>query len=327
MRIKHKENSEQNILNVIMYHYTRDLTHSRYPKIKGLNIEFFRQQIKFLKDNFNIVRMEDVILAIENKKKLPNNAVLLTFDDGYLDNYTYALPILNDFGVQGSFFIPGKTFDIHKLLDVNKIHYILASAKIELIFHELLRRLDFYRGSEYDFPDNNELFQRYAIENRFDSKEIIFIKRMLQTILPEKLRNIISSELFEKFVDVSEEKLAYELYMTDGQIRELKRQGMHIGIHGYDHYWLGNLSTHQMKEDILKSLDIMDPYIDKNNWAISYPYGSYNSEVLSFVESQGACIGFTTNVSSINLQNDNRLLLPRLDCNDYPPISKNYLNY
>lgn len=59
---------------------------------------------------------------------LPEKALLLTFDDGYIDNYTYALPLLEEFGFQGSFFIPRKTFVTHQLLDVNKIHYILASA-------------------------------------------------------------------------------------------------------------------------------------------------------------------------------------------------------
>ena len=114
-------------LMIIMYHYTRDLKHSRYPKIKGLDISLFQQQISFLKKNFSIVTMEEVIEAVKGKSELPEDAVLLTFDDGYIDNYTFAFPILEEEKVQGSFFIPGKTFSTHQLLDVNKIHYILAS--------------------------------------------------------------------------------------------------------------------------------------------------------------------------------------------------------
>ena len=109
-------------LYIAMYHYTRDLKHSRYPKIKGLDFPLFREQILFLKDHFHVVTMEQVLDAAEGKDTLPENAVLLTFDDGYLDNYTYAMPILEEAGIQGSFFIPGKTFAQHQLLDVNKIH-------------------------------------------------------------------------------------------------------------------------------------------------------------------------------------------------------------
>ena len=120
----------QNNLYIAMYHYTRDLSHSRYPQIKGLDTSLFRQQLEYMKNNFNFVTMEEVIEAAEDRYLLPNNALLLTFDDGYVDNYTYAMPLLEEFGAQGSFFIPAKTFATHQLLDVNKIHYILASADI-----------------------------------------------------------------------------------------------------------------------------------------------------------------------------------------------------
>lgn len=105
-------------LFVVMYHYTRDLKHSRYPEIKGLDVSLFREQIEFMKQQFNIVSMEQVIEAVERHADLPDKALLLTFDDGYVDNYTFAFPILEEFGIQGSFFIPGKTFATHQLLNV-----------------------------------------------------------------------------------------------------------------------------------------------------------------------------------------------------------------
>lgn len=231
-------------LYIAMYHYTRDLKHSRYPEIKGLDKELFKNQIEFMKNSFNVVTMEQVLENIqgEGMHGLPENALLLTFDDGYADNYTVAYPILEEYGLQGSFFIPGKTFATHQLLDVNKIHYILASADIYKLVDDLKKQMDYYRGSEYQYASTDELFHDYAVANRFDIKETIFVKRMLQTVLPEKLRNTISSNLFEKYVGVTEEQLAYELYMTEEQIRTIKRHGMFIGIHGYDHYWLGESS-------------------------------------------------------------------------------------
>lgn len=228
-------------LYISMYHYTRDLKHSRYPEIKGLDVNLFREQIAFMKSNFNIVTMEQVLEAISTKEKLPEKALLLTFDDGYADNYTVAMPVLEEYGVQGSFFIPGKTFTTHQLLDVNKIHYVLASANIYNLVEDLKKEMDYYRGQEFQYASTEELFAKYAVASRFDVKETVFVKQMLQTVLPEKLRNIISSKLFDKYVGVTEEQLAYELYMSEEQIRTMKRHGMFIGIHGYDHYWLGNL--------------------------------------------------------------------------------------
>lgn len=310
-------------LYISMYHYTRDLQHSRYPGIKGMDIELFKQQMEFFKENFNVVRMEQVIEAC-NGGTLPDNALLLTFDDGYIDNYTFAFPLLEKYGFQGSFFIPGKTFDTHQLLDVNKIHYILACADINELVLDVKERMEYYRGGKFSYPSTDELWKEYAIENRFDCKETIFVKRILQTVLPEELRNIISSELFEKHVGVSETQLAYELYMSPEQIATLKRHGMFIGLHGYDHYWLGNLSEEKMREDIGRALQVMDEFIDRDNWVMNYPYGSYNEAVIHHINSMGAVAGLTTRVGIADLSADNSFTLPRLDCNDFPPKTNNY---
>ena len=48
-------------LTVVMYHYVRDLVHSRYPRIKGLQIELFREQVRFLQKHYNFVTVEQVL--------------------------------------------------------------------------------------------------------------------------------------------------------------------------------------------------------------------------------------------------------------------------
>ena len=97
-----------------------------------------------------------------------------------------------------------------------------------------------------------------------------------------------------------------------------------MGIHGYDHYWLGNLSEEKMKEDVDKALEIMDPFIDKKQWVMNYPYGSYNDGVLNYIRGKGACLGLTTKVAVADLAQHGLLELPRLDCNDFPPKSEQY---
>ena len=52
-------------------------------------------------------------------------------------------------------------------------------------------QMDDYRGGEWDYPSNEELFQQYAVATRFDDKETVFVKRILQVALPEELRGII----------------------------------------------------------------------------------------------------------------------------------------
>ena len=59
--------------------------------------------------------MEEVINSIENNDTLPSKATVLTFDDGYIDHYNYVLPILDQYNLQGSFYIPVKTIEENKV--------------------------------------------------------------------------------------------------------------------------------------------------------------------------------------------------------------------
>lgn len=315
-----------------MYHYTRDLKHSRYPQIKGLDSVLFEQQLKFFVNNFSIVSIEDIIKYINNEGigfKLPKNPLLLTFDDGYIDNFTVALPLLRKYGIQGAFFIPGKTFSEHVLLDVNKVHFILASASVYELVNDIYHLLNEARKKiEFkELPTNKELYLQYGIANRFDGAEVVFCKRILQTAIPETLRKEISSKLFAKYVGLDESVFANELYMNADQIQCLKDNGMFIGLHGYDHYWLGNLTDTEMKSDIDKALNVMKPFIDINAWAMNYPYGSYNPKVIEYIKAKGCVLGFTTIVDKASLSQNNRFTLQRLDCNDFPPKSENWKKY
>lgn len=314
-------------LYISMYHYVRDLKNSRYPEIKGLDISLFKKQVEFIKDSFSPVTIEDVIDHYERGTSLPDKPILFTFDDGYIDHFTAAFPILQENGIQGSFFIPGKTFTENVLLDVNKIHFILASADVNELYNDLLKRIDqLIANGEYTAFTKEELLEKYAIANRFDPKEVVFIKRVLQTALPEEIRNRITSELFKKFVGIEEDKFARELYMNIDQIKCMKRNGMYIGLHGYDHYWLGNLEEKKMQKDIDDSLRVLSDVVDIDCFIMNYPYGSYNDDVLSYLRLKGCKLGMTTDVRIVDLDKDDRLLLPRLDCNDFPPKSEHYLD-
>lgn len=314
-------------LYISMYHYVRDLKNSRYPEIKGLDYHLFKQQLEFFKQNFRVVTMEEVIAAYKESYDLPENALLLTFDDGYIDHYVYVMPALKEYGMQGSFFVSGKTFVEHTLLDVNKIHFILASSDIQVLLQDLLKKLDYYRGQEFDFPSNEELFAEYAVANRFDCKETIFIKRILQVVLPEKLRSKIASEMFEKHVGMREEIFARELYLNYDQMKCMKENGMFFGTHGYGHYWMNKLSSDELKQDITRGLICMDELIDSNCWVINYPYGSYSDDVIAYVKSKGSVLGVSTDVSIADLRVCDPFKLARLDANDFPPKSNAYLKF
>ena len=314
-------------LHIVMYHYVRDLGLNRYPSIKGLDAVFFRQQIEFLQQYFTIVRMEDVLAALDGGD-IADNAALLTFDDGYIDHYTVVFPVLDAMGLQGSFFPPARILEESVLLDVNKVHFMLAAGETGAIFQALLSEIDRHRGTEYDIPDTDTLRDEYAKPSRYDSGEVIFIKRMLQTVLPERMRVAIADRLFARFVGVPMAVFAKELYLDTAQLLTMKRHGMYIGLHGFDHGWLGRMSASEYEADISLALQYMDGIglIDRRAWVMNYPYGSWNDGVVDYIGQNGCLAGLSTRVAVADLATDHRLLLPRFDTNDFPPKSEGYLD-
>lgn len=320
-------NNKNSKVTIVMYHYVRNLKESRYPNIKGLDYKLFKEQIEFICQNYNVITMEDVIQSSFGEINLPEKALLLTFDDGYIDHYLNVYPMLKEYGVQGSFFMSAKTLAESKVLDVNKIHFILANKDINILVKDVFHYLDEYREKGYQIESNEILFDKLAIANRFDCKETIFVKRLFQNELDEGLRNKLVQRLFEENIEVDESIFSKELYMNMDQIKCMKKDGMYFGIHGYDHYWLGKLENEKMKEDINKALRFFDGIIDKNNWVMNYPYGSFNDEVINYIKTIGCKLGISTEVDIATINKESLYNLPRLDTNDLPPKSNNYLNY
>lgn len=308
-----------NKITVIMYHYVRELEYSRYPDIKGLDLSSFKAQIEYLQRYYTIITMEEAIAAFEGLAELPAKAALLTFDDAYIEHYTNVFPILDEKKIQGSFYPPVRAIKEHTVLDVNKIHFILASVKDKReLIKDIFNQLEIYKD-ECKLENNDFYFKKLAIANRFDTKEVVFIKRLLQVELEIGLRKVITDYLFQKYVSNSEAIFSRELYMNIDQIKCMKRNGMHIGSHGFDHFWLGSLSKEKQIEEIERSMMFINEIGgDINSWTMCYPYGSYNQNTLDILKNRGCKLAFTSEVDIMDIIQHNRYTIPRLDTNDIP---------
>jgi len=305
-----------------MYHYVRDLKNSRYPEIKGMDLKLFKEQVKYLKKHYTIITMEAVIDSLDNNSKLPEKSALLTFDDAYMDHFVNVFPILCKYKIQGSFYTPVKAVIEHTVLDVNKIHFILASVKdILVLIQELKELIEEYR-EEYNLKCFDFYYGKLAKPNRFDTKEVIFIKRLLQVELIEKLRNTLTDILFEKYVGMSEEAFSRELYMGQEHLEHMVRDGMHIGNHGYNHYWWNRLDEHSLNNEIKGATDFLKSIgVDEKKLTACYPYGSFDERSIKILNDFGYKLAVTTEVDVATTDPEKRFSMPRLDTNDVPKDS------
>ena len=307
-------------VTIVMYHYVRDLERSRFPRIKGLSLARFKRQLDHILKGFTPVRVEDLMDAAEDKSRsLPENAILLTFDDGYSDHYLNVFPLLDAHGVQGCFFPSALAVRDRQVLDVNKIQFVLAVAEnVQNLLTQALDIVDEFRA-EYPLKPREDYVALEVEKHRYDPREIIVLKRLLQRELPEPVRAEVIRRLFSKYVTADETSFAAELYLSVEQMRCMDRHGMHFGSHGYSHLWMDSIPAEDQAKEVDSSLQFLNEAgIATDRWTMCYPYGGFNSETLSIVQERNARLGFGVEPRIANLDLDHLLALPRIDTNDLP---------
>jgi peptidoglycan/xylan/chitin deacetylase (PgdA/CDA1 family) len=251
--------------------------------------------------------------------RLPRNAVLLTFDDGYADHFLNVFPFLEERGLKACFFPPGQCVLEHRVLDVNKIQFVLASfPNTWILLDEVFDALGEFR-SEYGLKSREAYLLSITEKHRYDSREVTIFKRLLQRELPEMVRTEIVRRLFAEHVTADEEAFACELYMSIDQIADLHRSGMHVGSHGYSHSWLNHISSECQAVEIDRSLDFLRRVgVGTENWTMCYPFGGFNDSLIEALRIRHCRAGFTVEPRVADLNVDGRLTLPRIDTNDLP---------
>tara|TARA_B100001093_G_scaffold520294_1_gene614385 strand:- start:7058 stop:7969 length:912 start_codon:yes stop_codon:yes gene_type:complete len=296
---------------LIMYHYVRDLKNSNYPKIKGLDISKFDDQLSFLNKNYNIISIEDFYEGNFSSKK---KSCVLTFDDGYIDHYDFVFERLLKYNIKGAFYVPVEIIENHKVLDVNKIHLILASANEDLI----IDRIRFHYSKLEMKNDLDYYIKKINTSARYDTVKTVIIKRLLQTVLNLDIRSIICDKLIGEFIDKSEEELSHELYLNRNKISEMMDNGMHFGSHGKSHFWFNSLNYKQQEYEIKESIKFLDSLYKKDYLlTMCYPYGSYDENTLSLMNKYNFKLALTTSPEVYDSLKHNIHEIPRLDTNDY----------
>ncbi|WP_238386991.1 MULTISPECIES: hypothetical protein [unclassified Campylobacter] len=117
-------------MKTIMYHYVRK-SDKNFPYFRYLSVENFKKQLDFFEQKFGFVKYEDFLALCENPHDehifaKVKNKILPSFDDGFIDHYSFVLPEFLKRGIFGLFFIPTGVYERQKALDVHRIHYLLG---------------------------------------------------------------------------------------------------------------------------------------------------------------------------------------------------------
>jgi peptidoglycan/xylan/chitin deacetylase (PgdA/CDA1 family) len=299
-------------LTVVMYHYVRDLPRTRFPRIKGLTTGGFDGQLDYIQRHYQVVGAPEVLAAARGEAGLPPRACLLTFDDGLCDHRDEVAPRLAERGLAGCFYASAVAAERRTVMDVHKIHFILAANEdvrpiAAALRSELARRP----------VDVDALWAQNATAGKYDPPEVMAVKRLLQKALPEKIRVPTVDALFRRFVTADESAFAEELYLGAEDLRALAGAGFEIGGHGDDHAWLGTLDRDAQRAQVRRSAELVRSVRGDGPWTFAYPHGSRDATTVELLAEAGFAAAFTTEVG---LAGDLAapLELPRLDTNHLP---------
>jgi peptidoglycan/xylan/chitin deacetylase (PgdA/CDA1 family) len=213
--------------------------------------EQFDEQVRFLKRHFHVATIDEVIEIVARKKQSRHPMALITFDDGYIDNYTIAFPVLSSHGVQGTFFIPTSYIGTNKLTWWDRIASIVRrSPKRTVRLTQPSREFNIERDGVLRVIE--QVLWTYKLEAVGDTEAFI-------------------SMLMERFESTPDE--SGQCFMNWDNVCEMACAGMAIGSHTHSHEILAKLPQNQQLEELTTSKAVLESRLGTTIEAFSYPVG------------------------------------------------------
>ncbi|HQP10733.1 MAG TPA: polysaccharide deacetylase family protein [Candidatus Omnitrophota bacterium] len=113
------------VVPIVMYH---QVTFTERPQPNWVSPENFEWQMAYMTDHgYRVIRLGELVEAIKSGKPLPRKTAVITFDDGYANNYTNAFPILKKYGFPATIFVAADKINTEGYLTWDQMKEMLAS--------------------------------------------------------------------------------------------------------------------------------------------------------------------------------------------------------
>ena len=264
----------------------------------------FDWQMAYVARRFQPVSCAQVAEAINGGPPLPKRAVMITFDDGFRDNYDVAFPVLRQHGLSAVFFLASGYIDTSEIFWFDWLVHVLLRTSAASIRIEALN-LDIQIGPT-------------VADRRQVAMELL---RALK-VAPEARRSAALKQLREAtVVDIAPALSQQSACMTWKQVREMSSGGMEFGSHTVSH---PILSTIDDPEHLHFELDESKAAIERETGqpvlALAYPVGGKNAvsdAVVAAVRQSGYQFAFTYEPGCNKRIPGNRFMLKRLRVERY----------
>lgn len=271
---------QRNTLLVINYHRVGDADATPYdPAVFSADAAEFQAQMDFVSRHLAPVTLADALAYLEEPARPHPSGrcrALITFDDGYRDNFDIALPILRKSGLQAVFFLPTSFVGTGQIPWWDEIAFIVKSARQRAF------QLSYPRPASFDIDGAG-----------------------LRNVLREVLNLYKLPEMLDAARFVSELETACRgrrpdggerCFMTWEEAARMARGGMAIGAHTHTHRLLGRLSEAEQVDELETPRRILRERTSVEADTIAYPVGarsSFTGETKALAAKAGYRAGFS----------------------------------
>lgn len=260
---------------VIVLTYHRVGNPTEFPwNFPLVTMQNFENQIKYLRKTYNIISLNTLVNHIRDREPMSGKSVVITFDDGYRNNFTHAYPVLKRYSIPATINLVTAHIGTGNLFWWDKIKYVLWNTK--------LKKIDLGEFGEHRLQSIND---RVRLASNINQK---------LKIKPEKEKNLI----IKKTIHVSgvhiPANLGKELILSWDDIMEMNNNDITFGAHSLTHPNLAKLPTEQARHEITCSKRSIEERIGREVTVFCYPNGDFNTEIIKLVNDAGFYCAFTT---------------------------------
>jgi len=298
---------------ILMYHRVLDENSGERDYIQpGLYVSrrVFEKQIAYLSKKCNLLSLGELAELLICKQRIPPKSLVITFDDGWRDNYLYAFPILKKYHVPAIIFLTTDYIGTNSIFWFLKASILVTNSKLSKAqLGELIDKYESGMNSTKTLPDGKSEEASSILSDRD-----WFIERLKQVDpknIPAVLKEL-SAQNGPAADTVKEDRsmLAWE------EVIEMNRNGVDFGSHGCSHGIMPALTDAEIQRELMESKGIIERKLGRKINLFAYPNGDYSSHVIELVSRSGYICALATKEKNKPESDMNIYSLTRINVHD-----------
>ncbi len=260
-----------------------------------VTLETFKKHMAFISKRYQVINLHDIAGLYTTKR-----ACIVTFDDGWADNYTHAFPVLKKYAIPATIFLATNMVGTNQWPWPDRISYYIQTTSLDKFVDVMEAGLDEH-GRE-----------RFKIDNFSRNKKNIVddILGYMKKLDHRKLITLMTHfdhEFYKQMESLNEKRQ----WLTWEEVVEMSHHGIAFGAHTHNHVILTSVSLNDAREEIVTSRDILSRKLGSNIRSFNYPNGDYNKALVNVLKDEGFTYAVTTRTGYIK-ESDDLLTLRRI---------------